>query len=1157
MAAIGKAIVEVHEAEAQVGLLTGQRQLALCSAAAGRIDQALVLPHAAGEVEFIGQQHASVHTHLAAAPFDSVLLADPVIGIDLAGIGDQIDAAGLVLHFGQPALRAFPLALADSDFGAHFGVLADPREHVDRADIGALRLSARAFESGIADCAGADADLAVPARPVGARARVPFSLARTIGFELDDDELRIEVLVAAQHRGLEADRAGQQVELVIGEAGQRAGGDDLFGAEAVAHFQRHALGIGEDAAAGEAVGPSDTLALDFLALEAAGDFGCEALRLHTAHARLAHHPGGGTIVGGKPGLVEGGLEIAIERIETGGFDADIQLLAAGGIELARRGITEHGVIGVRIDRAEHALVLALLGAVIGEGQQILPEHAALGIERDARIIAKIAVELAGAFHVVGHRTRAHGAFGKADHSPFDRTRFDPGFQFLAAGDLAIVEGEVETQRAADHGRGKLDLRDAFIALHHPARRHRGRAGELVQLLAVDLFGALVGGVEGEAAGNAFAQRAVVAVQHADRHHRAGAPIGDEVGLVAQEFDLGGRAGEEHLAGEGLGDLAEGIEDARFEHGPVGQQGDTAPLADGPLARLWGLGAFKGERFDRLAIDEQLHGLAAAVAHGNLEGGRARVGIGGGREEAICAITQGDVIGGGGGGVLGRLASGGGLRRGGSGARAFGQLGMEIGDRKAAALAGGKARDRAARAAGGAGAIDEAAAFGQGHRRNLHHVGAGDDAFEVVAPVAIGDREAAVFQHNAHARNAATLGFGQSARALGDAADDGHAVGDPVTCDVDGGIGAHFAAQRVAGYGKVDCAARRGVGADAHRIGHARRSARRQIAEGDGQGAAVGRDGHCLGCGRAVHPDTIRTQAQPARGRVGERHAAAHARGIGVADGEGVEHHVTGLDAGARCGFHETQIGRRTIHRQVDLEGHGGVEHEDVTEGTFADHIGLAVRARDPGEHLARHDRGGGVGGGRLDREAEAPLGGEREPEFARGHREGIACAIGDGLAAHHAGRPRRHAVGREDDGGGAGIGIDQRHARAADRFAGLAVEDHAEGVDQHGDVGRHEGRIAARAHCGHGDTRIRADAEAAVFLHERRRDAQRIDHAGKDAAVGLGLEHGHRLAITFDGGEHDGEAVDCSRIAVGGGGVDLEKQGFAAAQPVGLLDGGG
>ena len=160
-------------------------------------------------------------------------------------------------------------------------------------------------------------------------------------------------------------------------------------------------------------------------------------------------------------------------------------------------------------------------------------------------------------------------------------------------------------------------------------------------------------------------------------------------MFGQEFDLGRRAGEEHVAGEGFGHFAKAVDDTGFDHGAIIDQRHAAPLTDGIAALFGVLDAIKGKRIDRLAIDKQLHALPAAMADRDAHGRRARIGIKRGGKEAVLAVTHAEII-----GHHGRRSGRGRRRRGGCNGRrlccVFSHNRVEIGDHKTAALPDGKA-----------------------------------------------------------------------------------------------------------------------------------------------------------------------------------------------------------------------------------------------------------------------------------------------------------------------------------------------------------------------------------------------------------------------------------------------------------------------------------
>ena len=285
----------------------------------------------------------------------------------------------------------------------------------------------------------------------------------------------------------EGDRARQQIDVIIDETAQRVRVDDHFGTEPITHFDDHGVTVGDDRAARQAIGARYAAALDFVAVMRRRHAGGVTGGMDPAQPALCFHPGGCTLVACELGLVEAGLEIAEQRGEFRAFDPHIQLVAAGGIEAPIRAVSEHSVIGARIDRAEQALLVALLGAVVSHRQQGRSQHPAFGVERNAAMITKVAVKAPGALHHVGDRALARSGFDQPDQRPLLVTWHHPGFQRFPAlllvglnssnlaALLVVGKGEIELKRSA-HQRGRqFNQRDAIVALDCPARREAAQA----------------------------------------------------------------------------------------------------------------------------------------------------------------------------------------------------------------------------------------------------------------------------------------------------------------------------------------------------------------------------------------------------------------------------------------------------------------------------------------------------------------------------------------------------------------------------------------------------------------------------------------------------------------------------------------------------------
>ena len=193
-------------------------------------------------------------------------------------------------------------------------------------------------------------------------------------------------------------------------------------------------------------------------------------------------------------------------------------------------------------------------------------------------------------------------------------------------------------------------------------------------------------------------------------------------------------------------------------------------------------------------------------------------------------------------------------------RTLRQSSREVSHHQAATLPADKARCGAASAAGRAGAIGENAAFRQGLRLDLHDVGARGHTVEVITPVEIRDREAAIFHDDAHARNALMPGI-DAAAAVGNPANYVGARGQIVAFDPQGRPGCGRKSARIGGNGAVDRLPGRRIGADGHRI-----SDRAAVPSGDcaqlqRQGPAIGGYLNRAGGRDPVDPHGIAAQPQ--------------------------------------------------------------------------------------------------------------------------------------------------------------------------------------------------------------------------------------------------------------------------------------------------------
>ena len=394
---------------------------------------------------------------------------------------------------------------------------------------------------------------------------------------------------------------------------------------------------------------------------------------------------------------------------------------------------------------------------------------------------------------------------------------------------------------------------------------------MIELLAFDLFGALIGGAERKLAGHAFAQRPVVAIEHAHGNHGPCTPVCHKVRQLGYQFDFRGSGGEEDLALDRLVDFAEAVYDVCAQHRAFVLQRNAAPLAHSVFAGLCLAGAFEVEAAYRLAVDTKRDFLSLAVpdCDANSRGTWIVTDFRG--QPAVGAVAQGDPV--------GRRAVC--FRHGVAFALrvrfalvclddrldtrregVFRQARMEICDDKRSALSNDEARRCAARVARVAMTIHELAALGQRHAGSLDHVRARHDPFEVIAALAVGHCKAAVFEHDTYARNAAPR-VDERTIACSHAPDDGHPAGNCLAFDFDAGAGNDFPPERVDRHSAIFGIARRRIGAHGHGVGYAARSTAGDVAEFDPQLAPICRELGCVLDTLAVDPHGIAAEPQPA------------------------------------------------------------------------------------------------------------------------------------------------------------------------------------------------------------------------------------------------------------------------------------------------------
>ena len=414
---------------------------------------------------------------------------------------------------------------------------------------------------------------------------------------------------------------------------------------------------------------------------------------------------------------------------------------------------------------------------------------------------------------------------------------------------------------------------------------------------------------------------------------------------------------------------------------------------------------------------------------------------------------------------------------------------------------------------------------------------------MIASVAVGDGEAAVFEHDAHARDAEAF-VTRRARPGGNAADHGHAARYCVAIDRYHRLGDGRVAGGVGGFGAVGHLPRGCVPTQCHRIGDAHGRTRRDDTGIDGDAAPVRVHGQRLGPGNAVDPQRFAAQTQPGRGEVHDPRRGLRMSRIGIRDAQREIDRVTGLRAGARGGLGQGDADIGPVEGVVDPDRVRRKQGEARAEARIRDVECPAVGSGECGQRRGGRARRRGVWGGRRHLQPVGPESHQRKAIFARRHRVDVARRIGHGLAAGHARRPGSHPVLCEYRCGLAGRGIDNRHPRARDRGAIDTVEDQAEGVREHINNARSERAAVLGGERGLDGVAL-LHAQAAVPFNGTGRNGSRADGTGEHAAVGGGFEDGELFAVARAAGDSHLQGVDCVRTAIGERGTDLDEKNFA------------
>ena len=466
--------------------------------------------------------------------------------------------------------------------------------------------------------------------------------------------------------------------------------------------------------------------------------------------------------------------------------------------------------------------------------------------------------------------------------------------------------------------------------------------------------------------------------------------------------------------------------------------------------------------------------------------------------------------------------------------------MEIGHRQATALPAHEPRGCGTGAGGGLVAIRKHAVFGQGLSLGLHHMRAGKQAFEVIAAIGVGDRKAAVFQHHAHAGNAAPARF-HHARTFGDPPDQGHPVPHRFAFDRQHCAGHAALAAQIGRLGAVERIAFGRIRAHGHRIGDPVSRACCQFGEANGQGAAISRDGDEARRGLTIDPHGIRAQPQPPRRRIHHHHITLGPRGIGIANLDRVEHAVAGHGVGARHGLAQSHRHIGPVNRNIHPHWRGRGERQHAAVRSIGQEERLTIRTRQARKLRCCNLRGRDIWRRWFHHQPVRTQRSEREAVFARQKLVHIARRIGDRLAAYHRGWPACHPVIGEHCGGLARGAVDHADPRARHRRAVFAIKHKAERIGQH-QHRSHRDRAFVASAVFDGNNVAHGHAQAAIALCGQRRDGSGAHSAHEHAAIGGGFEHHEFFAVARGGDKDHQHLIDCGRIVVGARRGDAEHQ---------------
>src|SRR5512138_844553 len=301
---------------------------------------------------------ATVETRFARAGVERELLAETEAAFLLAQIHARIELLSDMLELREVGARTFAarriVRVASGELGSQLRRRTDLPAQVGSSDSGIACRCAFAQER------AADLNLIVRELHRCAPARGHLGLAAAQDFVLGDDEDRVEARIAARHRLFEEQRAVEIVDAVVDVPRQLACFDDLFGADAIAHFDANFVRIDDERAPRKPIQPRRAVALQLVFDVPLLRLGCERSEAEALARIIRFEARERSAVARELGDGHPRFEIAEQRSELAALQLEEQFARRRRLETLFRRVAVQRIEAIRFDGTEQTILLELM-----------------------------------------------------------------------------------------------------------------------------------------------------------------------------------------------------------------------------------------------------------------------------------------------------------------------------------------------------------------------------------------------------------------------------------------------------------------------------------------------------------------------------------------------------------------------------------------------------------------------------------------------------------------------------------------------------------------------------------------------------------------------------------------------------------------------------